>query len=768
MRLTNNTLLRGYNRALNRLKTEKNDCENKITSQRKFSRASDMPLSAAKALNVRKSQYYSAQYKENLKVAATFYTEAETSLLQVSSKMAEIRETIIAACNTTKEGMDLKIYAQQLETNAKELCAIFNTDSAGRSIFGGESNDAMPFEIINDSSGFASTVLYHGVPVNAMSDYNGFPYTNRVYADIGLGMVTDQKAHTQDPLTMLDISFIGTEISGCGADRCVADVDLSSIMPKRTYVFDIYTDGIKKTIDFQGVVDPNDDSKLDMHGTVELINQKLREAYKKDIVNGKNYPVMDEQGVVYSVDKDGNAVDNGIVTIVNNTISDKSKRAETLIVDNDSGYTNKFRLKTEMLPEGHTYKIDVKVGDEKKTIEFVTGTDDLSDPDNPIYREAVTIQNFQKALDGAFGEGVVHISDHSPTMGIVTSEGKQVELIPNADELYDTTEEGIVSYGSVGVTTSTITKLNIDNMKVRTSGTAKTFNFTVNGKDFKVVINAPEAAEDTDGDGTISAAEEAAAAAKYEQSIIDSVNKAMDSANTKLTLGADGYITNGAGEKQVITAKANSSTIVDTETTYKLDTASLENGKNYSIKVVVGNKVENIQFKAGDDAATLLDDLNNKLNAAFNGNVSVGTDGTVAVANGAAVSIANNTSAPDNAIYEREKIFSQNYIQLTLDAARALRNGDIEYANACIDRIVTANQKLLVEIADLGCNEDFIDFNLERITTREYNLSERQNDLEAADPEYMITLWKQYEAYYNACLQMSSSVIPNSIFNYMK
>ena len=80
MRLTNNTLLRGYNRSLNRLKTAKNNAENQITSQRKFARASEAPLSAAKALNVRKSIYYSAQHKENLKVASSFYTEAETSL----------------------------------------------------------------------------------------------------------------------------------------------------------------------------------------------------------------------------------------------------------------------------------------------------------------------------------------------------------------------------------------------------------------------------------------------------------------------------------------------------------------------------------------------------------------------------------------------------------------------------------------------------------------------------------------------------------------
>ena len=97
-----------------------------------------------------------------------------------------------------------------------------------------------------------------------------------------------------------------------------------------------------------------------------------------------------------------------------------------------------------------------------------------------------------------------------------------------------------------------------------------------------------------------------------------------------------------------------------------------------------------------------------------------------------------------------------------------MREGDIDYANGCIDRIVSSNEHLLVQIADLGCNEDFIDFNIEKLTTRETNLAERQNELEVTDAEKEITLWKTYEALYNACLQMSSSVVPNSIFNYIK
>ena len=549
MRLTNSTLLRGYNRDLQRLKTEKNACEKKITSTRKFSRASEAPLAAAKALNVRKSQYYAEQYKENLKVAQKFYTEAETSLLQVSEKMAEVREALIAACNTTKDNVDYNIYAQQLETFAHELCTIFNTDSAGRAIFGGESDSSLPFTIINDANGNPATVLYHGVPVNALDDYMGFPFTNPVYMDIGLGIVTDQETHQQDPMSVLDISFNGVKISGCGAEYGVADIDLTSIQENRNYCIDIYADGVKHTIAFRGMGTKEDN--------VKQIRELINEAFKKEKAYGKNIPAIDDQGMLYLTDSKGNALDKGIVSVVNNTTNTNNNRIEKLVVDNDSNYTNKYKVNLSAFEENKKYSIDIEVNGKRETITFTTPAND-----DPEEFEKETIKVLQDAFKEVFPDDDVVITDHAPNKGVLSVEGGTVKL----------------------------------------------------------------------------------------------------------------YKTNAASP---------------------------------------------------DDA-------------------------------------------PEAAPFERERIYSNNYIQLTLDAARALRHGDIEYANGCIDRIVTASESLLAQIADIGCNEDFCDFNIERLTTREENLDERQNELEITDPEYQITLWKTFEAYYNACLQMSASVVPNSIFNYMK
>ena len=470
MRITNSTLLRNYDRNLKRISTAKYSSENKIYSGRQYTRASQSPLKAAKALTVRKQLWHTEQYKENLNVADKFYTEAETSLLQISDSLANVRETIIYACNSTKdESVDLNILAEQLETKAKEMVSIFNTDSAERAIFGGESNSAEPFTLQYDEDGRATTVLYHGVPVNAMSDASGYPYSKDVYIDIGIGMVINDNQEI-DPQSALKISFIGTDVTGCGyesSDEKQTSINLKSLK--------------------------------------------------------------------YGVDQ-------------NNTL----------------------RLNVD----GNTYTISFKGN---------------------------KVEDIQKAITDK-----------------LTAAGVAADKIPTV------------------------------------------------------------------------------------------------------------------GEKGGLTMKDNTIAYVSEDPYINLE--NLVDGKAYSFDIYTNGAKKTINFVAGADSAESMANIQAKMDEEFkNGDT-----------------------------------YSNNYIQVTLDAAAALRRGDIGYANACIDRIVTSSENLLVEIADLGNAEEYIEFNTSRFETRELNLKDRQKTLEATDLESEITLMKTYEAIYNAALQMSSSIIPNSIFNYIK
>lgn len=748
MRITNSVILRGYNRDLNRLATMKNQCEKRITSTRKFSRASEAPLSAAKALNVRRSLYNLTQYQENLKTANKFYTEAETSLLQVSDQMALVRETLVAACNTTKDNEEYAIYAEQLENTAKKLVSVFNTDSAGRAIFGGESDSSHPFTLQEDSTGHISTVLYHGVPVNALSDYKGFPYSNPVTVDVGLGMDMDQKTQAVDPQSVLDISFNGAKITGCGAERGTADIDLSSIKPDRKYCLDIYAGSYKKTIEFTGqkagtVEDPDNPGQFlnEYEANVKVINDVLKEAFKKEVAYDRiKQPAIDGQGVIYS--------EGSIVNAVNN---EYHKTAEKLTVDNDAGYTDKFKLNFASLEEGKDYSIDVTRGSITKSIKFKAS----ANPD-PNTRNLETIATVQAKLDEAFGtdeqgNSLVAVSKNPVTMGTFSAEGAVV-----------TVQDSMKMTGTGNVRGATVESTHYDQIDLIrfNNGT----NYTVNIDGAKITFKGGATTEDT---------------RKNLQAAVDGAGLTVSQVmGDKKSV----YITKGAPDNYVKITEVAKSNVGSAETaitptkgaTYKVD-LNMTEGTEYSLKVIYGNRTKLVSFTAGADAASTANKIQGALANAFgqtgvHNKIEIDADGNVTTYDGNPVAVTSmeQGTKKDPVVAERDVIYSNNYIQLTIDAARALRAGDIDYANGCIDRIVQANEHLLVQIADLGCNEDFIDFNIEKLTTRELNLSERQNDLEVTEAEKEITLWKTYEALYNACLQMSSSVVPNSIFNYIR
>lgn len=512
MRITNSTLLRNYNRNLKRLSTQKYSSENKIYSGRQYLRASQSPLNASKALTVRKQLSHAEQYLENLDVADKFYTEAETSLLQVSDSLASVRETLIYACNSTKEkDTDIVILAEQLETKAKEMVSIFNTDSAERAIFGGEANSSEPFTLEYDASGHVSQVLYHGTPVNAYSDADSFPFSEDIYIDIGIGLVLKDDG-TVDSQSGMKISFNGASVSGCGynmGDELV-DFDMSSLQGgdfENTVRFEVNNQTITAKI------------KGD---TVTAVREGIQNAFANaGITDPDKIPVLSDDGEL--------------------TMPDGS----------DIKVSQRPSLNLDMLEDGKLYTVDIYASGTKHTISFTAGADTKT-----------TAANVQDALDKAF--------------------------------IYDKHTPTIDDYG---------------NMKLE----------YVDGK-----------------------------------------------------------------------------------------------GKTVSDTVYIGT--------------------------------------------------SDSGLSPD---YKNGATYSKNYIQVTIDAAAALRRGDIEYANACIDLIVTSSENLLVEIADLGNAEEYIEFNTNRFDTRVLNLQDRQQTLEATNLESEITLYKTYEAIYNACLQMSSSVIPNSIFNYI-
>lgn len=111
--------------------------------------------------------------------------------------------------------------------------------------------------------------------------------------------------------------------------------------------------------------------------------------------------------------------------------------------------------------------------------------------------------------------------------------------------------------------------------------------------------------------------------------------------------------------------------------------------------------------------------------------------------------------------------YSKNLIQLTYDAAEAMRNGDRAKINAIIDRANEANNHILTQIAKLGTKQNSIDFQLNKNEEYRFNLKDRQNLVEGTNMEEEITNYEAVKAAYDASLQIGAKLLPKSIFDFI-
>ncbi len=246
-----------------------------------------------------------------------------------------------------------------------------------------------------------------------------------------------------------------------------------------------------------------------------------------------------------------------------------------------------------------------------------------------------------------------------------------------------------------------------------------------------------------------------------------------------MTLGADGRIDEQSALK--ITFNGVEATGCGKQpTTAFINLEEIQDGVEYSFEMAIGNdgdKIQkyNITFKGGKDAAESRANINAELAKIddLKGKVTLYEHGTIINDfNGKQVKITDTSDVAANggnalSVENQGKAYSNNIIQSILDAAQIIRTGDGTEIARYADHIYSLQTKVSLTLADIGNSTKFIEFNQERITNNLETLTGRQNDLESTDFPSETTTWKMLGSIYSATLQMSGSVIPQSIFQFI-
>lgn len=214
MRITQNQVTRQYLRNSASNYSDMNKINNRITSKRKFTRASEDLSGASQALVVRRNLEKTEMYLNNLTTAEGIYSNAEKTLTGITDLANTITSKLIYAANGTNGEDENVIISNEIKNLTNEILKQVNIEYADRSVFGGTNNEGVPF-VYDEKTG---QVTYNGMNVDDGNSKDDFPMQKDIYIDVGLGIEFDENGKV-DPQTAMNISLSGVTALGCGKDE---------------------------------------------------------------------------------------------------------------------------------------------------------------------------------------------------------------------------------------------------------------------------------------------------------------------------------------------------------------------------------------------------------------------------------------------------------------------------------------------------------------------------------------------------------------------
>lgn len=119
---------------------------------------------------------------------------------------------------------------------------------------------------------------------------------------------------------------------------------------------------------------------------------------------------------------------------------------------------------------------------------------------------------------------------------------------------------------------------------------------------------------------------------------------------------------------------------------------------------------------------------------------------------------------------EGEKV-SNNLYDLLGRIATEFEKADSEYSFEKVDKLFGLYKenslKAYQSTTELGAKSKYLEFMTNRYETQNFNLQERQTQIEGVDAAYTYIAFQSQKVAYQAALQMGQSVVQQSVFDYM-
>ncbi len=232
MRVTPGMITSQYNRNLNKSLSQLNYYNNRATTLRKFNRASEDPVSAARAYSLRRSFAQNDDFTSNLEDTENLLLTAQGCVMSMNKLAQEISSTdCLQAINGTMSVDDRQIIATKIRKMQEALVSTANSKFGDKFMFGGSTSTEPPFTVKDGNLLYKGYDVTTGLHVGA----DGISAKTTV-ANSEISFGAENGALFNDYTININeksIPPIATEINSIKTDKKVIDIYLSSPATKQ-------------------------------------------------------------------------------------------------------------------------------------------------------------------------------------------------------------------------------------------------------------------------------------------------------------------------------------------------------------------------------------------------------------------------------------------------------------------------------------------------------------------------------------------------------
>ena len=245
MRITTNMISGEYKNQMQTTLNQLDYYQKRANDLRKFRKFSEDPVTASKAMRLRRSYTQNQDYRNNISTIGETYAMAEDAAMDVKAILDQAKDELQAMTNSgTVSDSELAIYAKTLRGLQEDFVGIVNSKLNDNYVYGGNKATEIPFTVSDDGK-----LLYRGMDVDTTDAATLEELASeRVYIDIGLGVNVDADGNVDEASVFSD-DLNGLSYFGYGVDENGKSNNIYNMLGEAATAIEKYLAGDESAFD---------------------------------------------------------------------------------------------------------------------------------------------------------------------------------------------------------------------------------------------------------------------------------------------------------------------------------------------------------------------------------------------------------------------------------------------------------------------------------------------------------------------------------------